>query len=44
MQSFVHIENLLQAKCKKGEALHLKVFEFLLPKDAFYQVWLKLAH
>ena len=36
------------SKFKKKRNIKLfitfKVFEFLLPKDALYQVWLKLAH
>ena len=29
---------------EKGETLYLKQIEFPSPKDALYQVWLKLAH
>ena len=29
---------------EKGRVLHLNKFEFPLPKNAFCQVWLKLAH
>ena len=31
-------------KKKRNIFITFKVFEFLLPKDALYQVWLKLAH